>query len=397
MRAFILFVLAAIAAASLAALAYAPYLPRLLMEGVPSLVWDGKGAFAIIPPAPALRSLDRPGMNPETHLNSELTALMGKYEGMTLLAAKDGVLEIEYYAPGLSSDTHLNSYSMVKSLVAALVFKAMAEGRIGGLDTSLSQWLPDARGLQAATLRDLLTMRAGIILEGADDGFGAMSGDKMTDPSPNPFGELARLHFLGLEAIEGDLAVNSRVHGQFAYQNVNTALLAKVLEKTYGQPVEDLLREKLWQPAGAGQAFWRRPSDSIAVSAYCCLYARPRDFIRVGIYLASNGTSGSPFLPDDLWRQYLGLDIPAADRKSGNYGMHIRQDILDRPGRALQGGFTYLIGQNGQELYLIPERNLVVYRAGTREQLLHSTLYATWDMISQRRPVTNTASALAAE
>ncbi|GEM_PF-3578677 len=39
------------------------------------------------------------------------------------------------------------------------------------------------------------------------------------------------------------------------------------------------------------------------------------------------------------------------------------------------------MGQNGQILYIMPEKNLVVYRAGERYQLLHSTLYGAWNTI----------------
>jgi hypothetical protein len=53
--------------------------------------------------------------------------------------------------------------------------------------------------------------------------------------------------------------------------------------------------------------------------------------------------------------------------------------VLDRPGQQLQCPFTYFFGQNGQLLYLMPEHDLVVYRAGERMQLLHSTLYGAWN------------------
>ncbi|WP_404400230.1 hypothetical protein [Pelagibacterium halotolerans] len=84
------------------------------------------------------------------------------------------------------------------------------------------------------------------------------------------------------------------------------------------------------------------------------------------------------FLPEALWREFLGLDLDASALRQDHYGYHVRQNILDRPGEALQGAFSYFLGQNGQTLYLMPERNLVVYRAGEGLQLLHSTLYEVW-------------------
>jgi hypothetical protein len=77
----------------------------------------------------------------------------------------------------------------------------------------------------------------------------------------------------------------------------------------------------------------------------------------------------------------MGLDVAPEARSRDNYGQHIRQNVLDRPGQALQGPFTYLMGQNGQVLYLMPQQGLVVYRAGERIQLLHSTLYGAWNSL----------------
>ena len=41
-----------------------------------------------------------------------------------LLALHKGRLVMEHYAPGVTQETRLNSYSMIKSLVGALVLKA---------------------------------------------------------------------------------------------------------------------------------------------------------------------------------------------------------------------------------------------------------------------------------
>jgi hypothetical protein len=80
-----------------------------------------------------------------------------------------------------------------------------------------------------------------------------------------------------------------------------------------------------------------------------------------------------------LRRQRLGLDIPFSARSANNYGLHVWQNVLDRPGQALQGPFSYFMGQYGQTLYLMPDKGLVVYRAGEGVPLLHSTLYGAWN------------------
>jgi len=366
-----------------ATLAYAPYLPQLVAEGVPPLIWPAPGHFASIEGAATPRNLHVAEAASTRPLQPDLEAAFTEKRGKALLVARAGRLELEHYAPGLTAETRFNSFSMAKSLVGALIYKALAEGRLQSLDQTLGELLPDDRGLAGVTLRALLAMRSGIAFDHGEGKAGAVSGDKTVDTSANPFGPLARLHFLGLGAIEGGLVTDAKTASEFNYQNVNTALLGEVLETVYGQGLEHLLAEKLWRPAGAASAAWRQPAAGAPVSAYCCIYAAARDWIRIGQYLVENGTPAAPFLPAPLWREFLGLDVGTAERLKDHYGQHLRQNVLDRAGQALQGPFTYLMGQGGQVLYLLPEQQLVVYRAGETVQLLHSTLYGAWNSISE--------------
>jgi CubicO group peptidase (beta-lactamase class C family) len=361
-----------------AALVYAPYLPSLIREGLPPLVWssDRAGSYAEIAGTDAPRDLHISATATTVRFVSPLAEAFTAKGGKALLVYEDGQLAIEHYEGGADTGTRLNSFSMAKSLVGALVYKALAEGRITSLDQPLGAFLPSDKGIAGVTLRRLLGMRAGIHFENASS-LGGISGMD-TETSPNPFGPMARLHFQGLGAIEASLSAD-RTEEAYDYQNVNTALLGEVLEHVYQHPLQDLLAEKLWQPAMAGPAVWREPSAGLPVSAYCCIFATARDWIRVGVFLSENGGRDHPFLPTPLWREFMGLDVPQAELRADHYGAHIRQNILDRPGEDLQGAFTYMFGQGGQLLYLMPERGLVVYRAGESIPLLHSTLYGAWN------------------
>jgi CubicO group peptidase (beta-lactamase class C family) len=366
-----------LAAGVTAALIYAPYLPQLIAEGVPGVLYTGKGHFAELglDAEPAALSVapdatSRPLLAP-------VSEIFAQEKGEALLVYRDGQLALEHYANGTGPETKFNSFSMAKSLVGGLVFKALAEGRIANLDQHLSGFLPEAKGIGGVTLRNLLAMRSGIRF---DDGgsFGSVPG-KAEDTTPNPFGALARLHFTGLAAVAPTLSVDPAQVDQFSYENVNTALLGAVVEKAFGMPLGAVLDGKLWSPAGAGPAMWRARPGTDEVSAYCCIYATARDWIRVGRYINSNGTPGAPFLPEPLWRGWLGLDVAEATRSVNNYGLHVWQNVLDRPRQDLQGPFSYFMGQFGQTLYLMPDKGLVVYRAGEGIPLLHSTLYGAWN------------------
>lgn len=361
------------------ALVFAPYLPALILEGPPTLIWSGRGIYADV--AGAQPVLDfRSG--PSKHgMAPELAKLFEDSGGTALLVVHRGRLELEHYAPGDSSATQYNSFSMAKSLIGALIFRALAEGKLRSLDQTLGEFLPEASGLKTLSLRRVVRMRAGIHFDTVTSSFGSAGSVKDADTFPNPFGPLARLHFEGLGSVLTGLTMEDNPSEELTYQNVSTALLGAILEKVYDTPLETLLSEKIWAPAGAATAAWRKPRKGNSVSAYCCLYASARDWIRVGMFLEANGTPASPFLPQPLWREFLGLDVGYAERAVDHYGNHTFQNVLDRPGQSLQGPFTYFMGQDGQILYLMPDEDLVVYRAGERYQLLHSTLYGAWNSI----------------
>lgn len=360
---------------------YAPYLPDLIAEGVPGVVYSGKGQYVAIGSADDLSLLTiAPGASTRP-LMSPIAEIFADQRGEALLVYRDGLLALEHYDGGAGPETRFNSFSMAKSLVGGLVIKALAEGRITSLDEPLSKFVPEAESVGNVTLRSLLTMRSGIAFDGGGS-FGSVAG-KQDDTTPNPFGALARLHYSGLDNVVPTLEVDRGKQDQFNYENINTALLGAVVASVYGKPLAEVLSDEIWRPAGASQAFWRRPPGKEDVSAYCCIYATARDWIRVGRYINANGTPDAPFLPDELWRDYLGLDVPLPMRQVNNYGLHVWQNVLDRSGQDLQGSFSYFMGQFGQTLYLMPERGLVVYRAGNGVPLLHSTLYGAWNSSDQ--------------
>ena len=342
----------------------APQIFVLLSEGFPGPVWPASGQFALVagnpdatdpplapaPPAPALTRL-------------------AESNGRALLMSQAGVLRFETYGDGIGRDTLLNSYSMVKSLVGALVLWAVADGRIAGLDTPLRDILgPDAPDI---TIGAALSMTAGLAMEQEPP-----KGPQTLDDEGgySAWGPLARLHAYGIRTVQPDLRVDPALAGAFHYQSANTALLGLVLETVFGQPMPDILSDQIWRPAGAATAQWRLTPAGQGGSAYCCLYARPIDWLKVGAFPLHNG-GAEPFLPPDPWQDFILPDLAADVRQQGAYGWHIRHDVLDRAGQGIAGPFAYMTGLEGQMVYLIPGADTVVVRFGGQVQLLHSTIY----------------------
>jgi len=381
----------ALASVATAALAYAPYLPRLLWEGYPAPLWPAFGSFAEIEGGSGvpLQANAR-----RSALNVRLATLFEEAEGRALLVAKSGRIVMEHYAEGVSSETRFNSYSLVKSLIGALALKAIAERRIHARDVALEMLLPELSGSATGELPlcRVLDMRSGIVFENDRKKQTAGLDPKDLEATKyNLFGPMARLHTQGLASVEMQLAVERLPvstsqqacnEGTYNYQNLNTALAGEVLERVYGKPLQAILSEKIWAPAGAAPAHWRRYDSDLPVTPYCCIYARAMDWLLVAQYLLDNGKPGVPFLPEPLWRELVGLDIPASVLHNGHYANFAYHNVLDRGGEQLQGPFTYFFGSRGQAVYLMPKQSLAVVRFGNRPQLLHSTLYEIGRSIS---------------
>ncbi len=380
-----------------AALVYAPYLPRLAEEGYPQLNWPAPGSFVTVgkaetaSPSSGQHKASLSQSPAKAELNQWSEKLFSEKGGKALLVYQGGRLVVEHYAKGFGKDSRFNSYSMVKSLVGVMVLKAVAEQKIASLSDPIGQYLPEMNNktLASTPLSLFLRMRSGILFEpgGGKAAFGGEAKD-INSTKLNPFGPMVRLHMKGVNEVMGGLVSDKKRWGQYDYQNINTALLGRVLAKIYGQPLEKILNDKIWRPAQASQkSYWRRYDQAKPVTAYCCLYARARDWVKLGHYIMTNGKgSGRPFLPEKLWRLYMGLDIAVGGfGGKSKYGAHIYHNILDREGQPLQGKFSYMFGSRGQIVYMMPQKDLVVVRFGEQIQLLHSTLYAAWSMVKENR------------
>ncbi len=366
-----------------AALHYAPYLPRLIWEGYPQATWPAPGSYIQVDggagsPLIADRALASP--------NRALSAHFNEKRGRALLVARNGRLVMEHYAEGITRETRLNSYSLVKSLTGALMLRAVAEGKIAGRDVPIGTLLPAFAGKDIGTLPlcRLLDMRSGIVFEPSAKKQSA--GPELKDLEAtrlNLLGPMGRLHVTGLDGIldrlvqqPGPLSKDlDCAKGAYSYQNVNTAIAGAVLERLYGRSMAALLSEKIWTPAGAAPADWRRYSAGAPATPYCCLFARPMDWLKVAQFLLDNGTADQPFLPDALWTELMGLDLTHAALRDGVYRDFTYHNILDRPGERLAGSFAYFFGSRGQIVYLMPKERLAVVRFGDGIQLLHTTLY----------------------
>jgi len=261
----------------------------------------------------------------------------------------------EQYWCGAGAATRPNAMSMAKAVTALLVGIARAEGKLGPLSTPAARYLPEWSGdeRRRITLEHLLTMATGL---------------RNSNNPLNPMSDIARLH-LGHDVPATALGVPAaRPPGQrFEYNNVNTQLLALILERVTGQRFARYLSTRLWAPLGASHArVWLDVPGGTA-KTYCCLFATARDWARVGLLLMDRGRVGARQVVPADW--VARMTAPSALEPSFGYGLWLGRSWTGPRRRDWSEPFVapdtvMLVGQGEQRVFVVPSRELVVVRLG---------------------------------
>jgi CubicO group peptidase (beta-lactamase class C family) len=281
-----------------------------------------------------------------------------------LIVAHRGAIQLEYYKDGFGPERLLDSQSMHKPLAAIVTMAAVADGRLS-LDDPLAKFIPrwheDARG--AITVRDVLYMQTGLVEPQYEE--------KFDNPAFRMF-ITTRLEDAVL-ALQLEEPPGTHFRSHYAA----TQLLQFVIERATGKRYADYLRERLWSPLGGGLARVRLDRPHGNAQVFCCLQARPRDWLRVGLMLAGGGQyDGRTVLPPDAIPQ---LTTPST--MNPNFAMQqiwlgspysrVRMADSRNPKRGLPmsapflaDDVFYLEGRGGQRVYVVPSRELVVVRQG---------------------------------
>ena len=259
---------------------------------------------------------------------------------------KDGKLVAERYGKGITRNTQLLSWSMGKSFTNALVGIMAGDGLVDVFaPTGIPEWQNDAR--KDITLNDLMQMQSG--LEWNED-YGNRSDVNLM---------LHREQDMGLYAINKPL---EHEPGTFwYYSSGSTNIVMRYLRGKFSSD-EDFITyiyERLFATLGIrGAHFEPDMSGTPVASSY--LYVTARDFARFGQMYLSDGMAGGQRVLPEGWAAY------AAAPASGSQGIYGSGFWLNRSGvcpNAPADMFSCQ-GHDGQEIYIIPSKDLVVVVLG---------------------------------
>jgi len=277
---------------------------------------------------------------------------MDGYETTAFLVVKDSTFIFERYSLDGDQDSLSNSFSAAKSIVGLMVGSAIAEGKIKSVDDPISNYIAEFKGkdVGAVTVKQLLTMSSAIRW---DEGYTSL------------FGPTTKAYYgQNLDGLMFSLSLKGTPGKTFEYQSCNTQLLAMVVERATGMSLPEYTSLKLWKPIEAvHSAHWSLDAEGGVAKAYCCFYARARDFARIGLLVMNHGktVTGQLVVDSAFFNQMISPAHSVVDTGGKPVDFYGYQWWLMN---YHNNPIYYARGIQGQYIFVIPSRKMVVVRLG---------------------------------
>ncbi len=287
----------------------------------------------------------------------------GRRETRAVVVVHRGSIVAERYAEGFDAETPLPGWSMTKSAMGALIGIRVGQGALDLLSpASVPEWQSAADPRAAITLDQLLRMSSGLEFGEATDEYG---GDLLTMLFDR--GDAAAY------AAAKPLAHPPDTH--WHYSSGTSNIVSRILRDSFDGDQAAYFgfpRRALFEPIGMRSAVIE-PDASGSFIASSFMFATARDWARFGLLFLEGGVwLGERILPRG-WVEYSTTPTPAAPR--GRYGAHWwlnagePDDPSGRPWPDLPTDTYAARGFEGQEVLIIPSRELVLVRLGRSRPL----------------------------
>jgi len=257
-----------------------------------------------------------------------------------------GSIVAERYDKGITAGTQLLSWSMGKSFVNALVGIMVKDGLVDiHAPMDIPEWKGDER--RFITISDLMQMQSGLqwnenygnrsdvnLMLHRETDMGAFAQDKQLEHKPGTF---------------------------WYYSSGSTNILIRYLRGKFpsDQAFLSYMRERLFAPLAISNPHFEPDMSGTPVgSSY--LYVTARDYARFGQMFLDDGCVGEKRILPEGWVDYT--VSPASDSKDG-YGAFFWLNRGHTCPDAPEDMYSCQ-GHDGQEIYIIPSKKLVVVILG---------------------------------
>jgi CubicO group peptidase (beta-lactamase class C family) len=282
----------------------------------------------------------------------------------SLLVLHEGKVVYEHHRWPYGPQSLHQSWSLMKQMLSALVGVALKEGRIKSVDEPMDRYAPElaVNGFAHVTFRQALLMSSGVRYSEEADRVQLFKDVIAHRLTAGRTGKSLRSKTLAHE-----LAAAYVPGGRYDYASINSQAIAMALQGATGQPVDQLLRDKLWKPMGMLDDAEMLVDGEGRDFTFCCLYATARSYAMFGQLYAQGGRwQGRTLLSEDWVRRSTGFVDPWSWHA---HAVTRTAKTMDLFGFAyhwwtLEGGRGDFTGSGilGQSVYVSPRQNVVVVR-----------------------------------
>lgn len=285
-------------------------------------------------------------------IENEVTYAFAKEEGedikktrAVLILYKDQIIA-EQYGKGFNKDSKILGWSMTKSLLSTMYGILQYQGKLNVWDKApVDAWKKDERN--TITIHNLLQMNSGLEWE---ENYGKIS-------------DVTKMLFLekDMTASQVEKPLVGKPNETWYYSSGTSNLLSGILRKQFDRhqdylnfPYVDFI-DKIGMHSMLIEADME---GNYVASSYG--WATPRDWAKFGLLYLHRGDWNGTRIFDDSWVDYITKPTPTS---KGRYGGHFWLNT---------GGFHPDVpkdmysanGYQGQRVYIIPSKDLVVVRFG---------------------------------
>lgn len=254
---------------------------------------------------------------------------------------------VEKYKQGLSAENKFLSWSMAKSFTNALTGIMVKNDKIDiYTPANIEIWQTDDR--RNITINNLMQMSSGLEW---NENYGNSSD---VNNMLHKVGDMARFTY--------EKPLVDTIGSNWVYSSGTTNIVSYLIRKSFNNDSEYFAfpRTALFNKIGMRSAIFEvDASGTFAGSSY--LYATLRDYARFGLLYLNNGNwLGEQILPEN-WVDYT---TTAATDSEGQYGAFfwLNKSQTDYPD--VPSDMFCCRGHDGQYIYIIPSKELVVVRTG---------------------------------
>ena len=263
-----------------------------------------------------------------------------------LLCLKDGEVICECSHPGYGINTWHLSHSMSKTVTGLAIGMLVDDGKLD-LETPLYKIFPEVHYkhsvFESITVKHLLTMSTGIKFAEA----GSITETKW------------------IEAFF-DSSTVFEPGEDFAYNSMNSYILACIVVRITGKTLTEFLDERLFLPLGITNRFWEKSAEGVEKGGWG-LYLSAESWAKIGYMMLSGGVFDGKRILSEKWiRESTFGQIKAPDTVGGyDYGYHVWSS---------SSSDEYLFnGMLGQNVWICPKNNLVVVILSGNNELFQNS------------------------